>query len=184
MDSHLQSQILRLAEVAGVNIERFLSPFWESIAFAAAKDLLVRPQSTQMLSDLLGMSVSDFLVLTQSYTVPLLILSKQVDVIRRISEARKDKRDFQVVLENSNLVPTMVLLLQQSTPDMERFIMSNLERVTSEFRQQHMDLSTLMKQAEPSSQARLLLQAAGEADDSKKSRVSNSLSSIAETGLG
>lgn len=157
--------------MAGVNVERFLSPFWGSIAYAAVKDLLVRPQSTQMLSDLLGMSVSEFLVLTQSYTVPLLILSKQVDVIKRISEARKDKQDFFVILENSNLVPTLVLLLQQSAPDMERFIMSNLERVTSRFREQRMDLSTLMKQAEPSSQARLLLQAAGEADDSKKSRV-------------
>jgi serine/threonine-protein kinase ATR len=124
-----------------------------------------------MLSDLLGMSVAEFLVLTQSYTVPLLILSQQVDVIKRISDARKDKQDFLIILENSNLVPTLVLLLQQSTPDMELFIMSNLGRVTPKFKEQHMDLSTLMKQAEPSSQARLLLQAAGEADDSKKSRV-------------
>ncbi len=151
-----------------MTVERLFGAFWDTIAIEAVKDLLVKPQTTQLMADLLGISVSEFLVLTQSYTLPWLVLGKNTDVIKRISEARKDGNDWIACMEASNLVPILALLLQQNVPDMENFIMSLLKGVSQRFKQ--LDLTDLMR-VEPSSQAFYLLKAAGEADDNKKPRV-------------
>lgn len=161
-------QILRLAKASDMTVERLFGAFWDTIAIEAVKDLLIRPQTTQLMADLLGISVSEFLVLTQSYTLPWLVLVKNTDVIKRISDARKDGNDWIACMEASNLVPILALLLQQNVSDMENFIMSLLKCVSQRFKQ--LDLTDLMR-VEPSSQAFYLLKAAGEADDSKKSRV-------------
>ena len=143
-------------------------PFWGTLAIEAVKGLVVRPQTTQYMADLLGISVSDFLVLTQSQTLPYLVLNKNIEVIRRISQARGDKHNFSVCAESSNSVAILALLLQQNVPDMESFVMSLLRNVSDTFKSE--DLTDRMR-IEPSSTAFHLLVAAAEADESKKSRV-------------
>ncbi len=110
------------------------------------------------MAELLGISVSEFLILTQSYTVPWLVLTKRVDIIRRISEARQDAEDWLVCMEWSNLVPILALLHVQDVTDIETFTMSLLKHVSVRFKE--FDYSDLIS-IEPASQALLLLKAAG-----------------------
>ena len=124
-----------------------------------------------MLADLLGVAVADFLLLTQNYTVPYLVLEGNSGVVRRISDARKEKEDFLVLLDNQNLIPTLALLLTQDASDMEHFIVSALDKVAAGFDIKFANFREMMTQAEPAAQARFLLRAAAEADDSQKSRV-------------
>lgn len=145
-----------------------LSPFWGNIAIEAVKDLIVKPQTSQTMADLLAMSVTEFLILTQSYTLPWLVYGLKTDVIRRISEARKDAEEWMVCMAESNLIPILALLLVQDKPDLEDFIMSRFRKIHPRF--EELDLVELIR-VEPSAEALLLLKAAGEADDSKKSRV-------------
>ena len=161
-------QILRLAEHGDMSVERLFSPFWGNIANEAVKNLLVKPQTSQLMADLLGISVSGFLLLTQSYSLPWLVLAKKGDVIQRIAEARKDANDWAVIMAPSNMVPILALLLIQSVSDMEVFIMSLLRSISTKFKDK--ELEELIR-IEPASQALHLLKAAGEADESKKSRV-------------
>ncbi len=161
-------QILRLANEAGLTVERLFNPFWSSIATAAVTDLLVKPQTAQLIADLLGMSVAEFLVLTQSYTLPFMVLNGRIDVIKRICDARKDSDHWSVYMDNTNLAPILALLLLQNQPDLDSFIMNLLRRVSSKFKD--FDLPDLMR-VDPMSQALHLLKAAGDADERQKSRV-------------
>lgn len=146
------------------------NPFWDVIAFTAVRDLLTKPQTTQYMADLLDTSVSGFLLLTQSYSLPYLVLNQEFEVIKRISQARQDEQRWFVCFDPSNLVKILALLLQQNKPDMEVFIMSLLTGYDSKFKEN--DLTDLMK-IEPSTTAFHLLLAAGEADERLKSRVRN-----------
>ena len=144
------------------------SPFWGTVAIEAVKDLLVRPQTTQLIADLLGISVSEFLVLTQSYTLPWLVLFGKTEVIKRIAEARKDEEVWLACMATSNLVAILPLLLIQNVPDTESFVMKLFKAVSPKFNET--DFTELLRH-EPASQAIHLLKLAGDADDSKKSRV-------------
>lgn len=144
------------------------SPFWDVIAYQAVKDLLSKPQTTQHMADLLNTSVSGFLIFTQSYSLPYLVLNKNYDVIKRISQARQDDQQWLVCFEASNFVKILALLLQQNVVDMEAFIMSLLVGYDPKFKEN--DLTDLMK-VEPSNTAFYLLLAAGEADEKTKTRV-------------
>ncbi|XMA19178.1 hypothetical protein WAI453_011969 [Rhynchosporium graminicola] len=173
------SEILRLAKQAGGTVERLFSAFWSSIATFAVGELLTKPQTTQLMADLLGMSVAEFLLLTQSYTLPFLILNGRVDVINRISEARNDPDNWAICVDPSNIAPILALLLVQDAPNLDTFVMGLLRRVSSEFKTQ--ELADLL-QIEPMYQALYLLKAAGEADESKKSRIRVALKFLATRG--
>ncbi|PBP17844.1 phosphatidylinositol 3 [Diplocarpon rosae] len=173
-------EIPRIAKKADLTVEKLLGSFWSSIATAAVTDLLIRPQSTQLLADLVGMSVAQFLVLTQSYTLPFLVLNGKVDVIKRISEARNDADNFSVCMDPSNLAPILALLLVQDVPDLDSFVMGLLRRVSNE-EFKDLDLGNMTK-IEPMYQALYLLKAAGQADESKKSRIRYALRILATGG--
>ncbi|OWP07483.1 protein kinase rad [Marssonina coronariae] len=174
------SEILRIAKKADLTVEKLLGSFWSSIATAAVTELLIRPQITQLLADLLGISVAQFLVLTQSYTLPFLVLNGKVDVIKRISEARNDADNFSVCMDPSNLPPILALLLVQNVPDLDSFVMGLLRRVSNE-EFKDLDLGS-MTRIEPMHQALYLLKAAGQADESKKSRIRCALQILATRG--
>ena len=142
------------------------SPFWGTVAIEAVKDLLIRPQTTQLMADLLGISVSEFLVLTQSHTLPWLVLFGKPEVIKKIAEARKDGEVWLACM--ANLVAILPLLLIQNVPDTETFVMRLFKAISPKFNEA--DFTELLRH-EPASQAIHLLKLAGDADDSKKSRV-------------
>lgn len=162
-------KILTLAEAREVSVRELFSPYWDVIAYHAVKDLIVRPQTTQYMADLLDLSVTDFLLLTQAYSLPYLVLNQSLDIIHRISQARQDHERWLVLFEASNLNKILALLLQQSFPDIETTIISLLAAYDKEFKDK--DLVDLMK-IEPANTAFYLLMAASEADDAVKSRVS------------
>lgn len=145
-----------------------LSSFWGTIAIEAVQDMVTRPQTTQLMADLLGMTVSQFLILTQSYTLPWLVLSEKPEVIKRISEARKDKEIWVACMETSNRVAILPLLLIQNVTDTEIFVMKRFRGISSQFKD--LEFTDLLR-CEPASQALNLLKMAGDAGDDKKSRV-------------
>ncbi|KAH6705183.1 protein kinase-like protein rad3 [Leptodontidium sp. MPI-SDFR-AT-0119] len=172
-------EILRLANQSGLTVERLFSAFWSSIATVAVKDLLVKPQTTQLMADLLGISVTDFLLLTQSYTLPFLVLNGKVEVINRISEARQDPDNWAICLDPSNLAPILALLLVQDVPNLDSFVMGLFRRVSSTFKDNV--LSDLLR-IEPMYQALYLLKAAGEASESRKPRIRVAIKFLATRG--
>ncbi|TGO91177.1 hypothetical protein BPOR_0036g00070 [Botrytis porri] len=88
------NEILKLANRNGnfdKPVERLFSPFWDSIAIAAVKELLSRPQTSQLMADLLEITVSEFLILTQAYTLPWLVLWRDAKTIKKIASARNEE---------------------------------------------------------------------------------------------
>ncbi|SZF04158.1 unnamed protein product [Blumeria hordei] len=171
------NEVLRMAKALEISVSRLFSPFWGTVANEAVKDLIVKPTTTQMMADLLQLSVNEFLLLTQSYTIPWLVMGKKIDVIKKISEARKDSEIGMACAEALNLVPTLALLMVQNVPDIDTYIMSHLKYASSRFKDT--DLDELMR-VEPASQALHLLKAAGEANEDKKSRIYIALKFLAE----
>ena len=153
-------------------MKAMFSPFWDVIAYEAVRNLATKPQTTERMADLLDMSVEEFLIFTQSFSLPYLVLNKHYGVIKRISQARKDDEQWFVCFDTSNLVKILALLLQQNVTDMEDFVMSLLIGFDHKFKEN--DLTDFMK-IEPSTTAYFLLLAAGEADEKVKSRVSRTI---------
>ncbi|RAL58649.1 hypothetical protein DID88_003013 [Monilinia fructigena] len=175
------NEILKLAHRNGTvekPVERLFSPFWGSIAIAAVKNLLSRPQTTQLMADLLEITVNDFLILTQAYTLPWLVLWRDGKTIKRISQAR-NLESWRVCTDNANIVHIMALLLVQDVRDIESHTMSVLKFVSSDFEKGRLDFAFLLKM-DPSSIYLLLLKEAGFADDTKKSRIRLALQYLVE----
>jgi serine/threonine-protein kinase ATR len=124
------------------------------------------------MADLLGMSVSEFLVLTQSHTLPWLVLNKQAEVIKRIAEARRAPEPSVMCMDPLNWCSILALLLIQSVHDTELYVLNTLKGAATGFK--GFDLADLIR-IDPASTALCLLKIAGEADDGKKSRVSDIL---------
>jgi serine/threonine-protein kinase ATR len=151
--------------------ERMFNPFWDDVAIVAVKDLLVRPQTTQLMADILGISVPEFLLLTQSSTLPHLVLSGRIDVIGKITQAREDDDNLKTCMDPSNFASILALLIVQNIPDIEALTMSVLRAVSPLFKQQDMDFTDCMRSDPPGLGLRLL-RLAGQAHDNMKSRVS------------
>jgi serine/threonine-protein kinase ATR len=145
------------------------TPFWESVAIAAVKDLLVKPQTTQLMADLLEMTVPDFLILTQAYTLPWLVLWGEVKIIKKIAQARNEDPG-RVCIDDANVFRIMALLLVQDVNDIESHTMSKLKCISPEFDKQGLTFAHLLKIGPPNTFLQLLI-VAGDADGSKKSRV-------------
>ena len=159
---------MKLAKAKKTDPERLFNPFWDDVAVAAVKGLLVRPQTTQLMADILGISVSKFLLLTQSSTLPYLVLSGQIDIIARITQARGETEAFTTCMEPSNFASILALLIIQNIPDVEALTTSLLRAVSPLFK--NMDFVDWMR-TEPAALGLRLLKLAGQAPDNMKSRV-------------
>lgn len=152
------------------------SEFWASIAIMAVKDLLVKPQISQLMADLLDKTVPELLISTQTYTLPWLVLTRKIDVIKRISQARKDEDLWITCLTFPNIAPIVSLLLTQDVADTEAFVMSHLKSVSPRFEMldtgKPLEFTDLIG-IKPADYALQLLKIAGEADGAKKQKVSS-----------
>ncbi|KFY23332.1 hypothetical protein V493_05913 [Pseudogymnoascus sp. VKM F-4281 (FW-2241)] len=168
------TEILSTAEAHGVPVGQMFSPFWRTIAHTAVSDLQNRPQTVQLMAELLSISVPEFLVETQTFTLPWLVLAKNTDIITKISQARDDDDPSKAII--SNMVAIMPLLLVQAVPDIEKFIMGLLRGVSAAFDKidlvQCLGIGAIEIAVE-------LLKNAGDEDDSKKSRVRHALNILA-----
>lgn len=148
---------------------RLFKPFWRSIGITVVKELQNRPQIAQQLSDLLGITVPEFLVLTKTSTLPYLILMKRQDVLRRIAQAHGSSVSVRsICIEHLNMAVILAFLLVQPSTDPETTIMVLLGEVSSEFK--NIDLADLVR-AEPILIAFELLKAAAEDDETRRPKV-------------
>lgn len=120
-------------------------PFWSSIAPSAVRDLLSRPQKVQSLCELLRIDIDRFLVLTQHYTIPTLVLTRKRDILQRIAAARgKGESIHQLCVQPAtNLAAILALLLNQPVADPEGEALQCLSDVSPTFR--GIDLTSIVK---------------------------------------
>jgi serine/threonine-protein kinase ATR len=162
------NQLLKLAHSAGDTPAGLLRPFWRTVAVTVVKDLYARPQIGQQLSDLMGMHISDLLVLTESHTLPYLVLTKNVDIVRKIAFAHgSDTSTKSLLTQDDNLPAILALLLMQPSSEPEKTIMSLLKEFSPDFENplyKLVDKTTIRTACE-------ILKTAGDAQEGKGSKV-------------
>lgn len=127
------NEITNLANSRRTTARRLLEPFWRSLAYSTVKDMFTRPQSTQMVADLLKTSVTELVLLIQSQALPWLVLHRKQDIIQKIFEARGDAKLEHMFLDDANLSTILARLLVQDDPDVEQFVMSALRDACPKF---------------------------------------------------
>lgn len=130
------NEMTNLASQRKTSPRRLLEPFWRNLAYATVKDMLRRPQTTQMVADLLKTSITELLLLIQSHALPWLVLHRKKDVILRFLDARRElsqphkqgKEELWTMLymDNANLSAILSRLLVQDVPNIEEYTRSVL----------------------------------------------------------
>lgn len=127
------NEITNLAAARKTTSRRLLEPFWRSLAYSTVKDMLTRPQTTQMVADLLRTSVAELLLLIQSHALPWLVLHGKKDIIQKFSDARRDEHLQDMFLDETNLSAILARLFVQDEANIEKFSMSALINVCPAF---------------------------------------------------
>ena len=117
-----------------------------------------RPQLAQQLSELLGMKVTEFLLFTQSFTIPYLVLTKKRELLQRVADAC-NRSPKTLCMDHNNLAAILACILLQDSDDMENLIMALFTVVSPEFKK--ISCTELLKAEQPLTAAELL-KAAGE----------------------
>jgi len=146
---------------------QLFAPYWRTIAPAVVIDLLKRPQVVQQLADILAVTVAGFLVFTQTYTTPFLVLTKKREVLQRIADS-SNRSPKQLCMDHSNLAAILACILMQESEDIEGMIMALFSNISPEFGKIH--YTDLLKAEQPLTAAELL-KAATDEDDSGKQKV-------------
>ena len=161
-------QIQRISNHSHFSAMKLFAPYWRTIAVTVVQDIYRRPQIAQQISELLAMSVSDFLSMTQAHTVPFFVLTKKQDILQRIADAC-GQSIMVLCREHNNLAAILSCVLLRTSSDVESLVMALLNAVSPEFA--NVDCAELLK-SEPQSTASELLKAAGENDEVIRSKVS------------
>ena len=162
------NEISNTAEAHGVSVQQLFSPFWSTIAYVAVKDLQKRPQLTQSMADLLEMTIPELLVNTQIHAVPWLVLENGRDVLARISQARGDADEGQVIVDNLAII--MSRLLTQNKSDMEEYIIDVIQSYSLRFDRN--EFTVYLRSAAVMIAADLLKQAGEESENNPSDRKS------------
>jgi serine/threonine-protein kinase ATR len=109
--------------------------------------------------------------MTQSETLPHLVLMKRKDLLQRIATARGTSIQDVCTQPRRNLACILAMLLCQPVKDVEEAAMDALVTVTPAFQENDNNLSNWVK-LEPVLVACEILKTLAEADDSKKPQVS------------
>ncbi|KAL8917919.1 MAG: hypothetical protein Q9208_007662 [Pyrenodesmia sp. 3 TL-2023] len=150
---------------------RLFAPYWRTVAPTVVQDLQRRPQVAQYLSDLLSLNVSELLRLTQVYTLPYFVLTKQQDLLQRIANAcGQSIKDLCRV--QSNMSAILAYIMMRSGGEAEATIMTALQVISSDF--VNVNCSELVK-SEPVLTATELLKAAGDGDDVARTNAQEAL---------
>jgi serine/threonine-protein kinase ATR len=168
LSSLAYNQLLKLAQSVGDMPAGLLRPYWRTIAVTVAKNLHARPQIAQQLSELMGMHIPDLLVLTESHTLPYLVLTKNVDIVRKIALAHFPEISIKsLLIQEDNFPPVLALLLMQPSSDPDKTILSLLKEFSPEFQEplhKLIEKYTIRVACE-------ILKAAGDAKEGKGSKV-------------
>lgn len=166
----MKLQVQRISNHSQYSALKLFAPYWRTIAITVVEDIQRRPQTVQQMSDLLAMSVSDFLSMTQVHTVPFFVLTKRQEILQRIADAC-GQSIMVLCREHNNLAAILSCVLLRSSHDVETLVMALLNAISPEF--SNVDCAELLK-SEPQATASELLRAAGEEDDAKRSKVTSS----------
>lgn len=168
--AHAYAELDAVATERQQSPEQLFAPYWRSVAVAVVQDMFSRPQKLQQLCDLLHMETSRFLVLTQEHTLPVMILTRRLDSLQRIAASRGEGTSIRdlCVQPRSNLASILSLLLAQQAKDAEEATLAFLTEVEPAF--SDTDLAQLVK-SDPVGIACEMLKAAGDAEESRKSRA-------------
>jgi serine/threonine-protein kinase ATR len=171
-------EVLHLADFRGCTPLELLKPYWNSLATHVVKDIFACPQKVQQLADLLGLAVNDLLILTQTETVPFLVLTRKKDVLQRIAQARGASTTIQDLWlqPSKNLAAVLALLLVQPSEDSEHSAIALLKDASPSFAEN--ELSALVK-VDPILIACEILKHAGDCPDSKKAQAHQGLRLLA-----
>ncbi|KAJ4386405.1 serine/threonine-protein kinase M1 [Gnomoniopsis smithogilvyi] len=180
------NEITNLASHRKTTPRRLLEPFWRSLAYLTVKDMFTRPQTTQMVADLLKTNVTELLLLIQSHALPWLVLHRRKDIIQRFLDARKEtlapsQRDSEHVwtmlyIDDANLSTILSRLLVQDEPNLEEYVRTVLRDVCQN--SQVPSLKELLS-TNPVPTTLELLKMSGEADDSMRAIVRSALTTVA-----
>ena len=168
-------ELQRLCNHSPFSARKVFAPYWRIISVFVVDNLQRRPQIAQQMSDLIAMSVSEFLVLTQVHTTPFFVLTKKQEILRRIADAC-GRSLMALCREHANLAAILASILLQSSNDPENLVMALLNAVSPEFA--HVDCAELLK-SEPQATAAELLKSAGDIDESKRPRAHQALKLLA-----
>ena len=172
------TEIEKLAITLKLSIEALTQPFMAALALTVVHDLLSRPQKIQQLCDLMGIEVKTFLLTTQKYTIPSLVMAKRKDILERIAIARGKSttvRDL-CLQPRTTLASIVALLLMQPAKDLEASAMDCLIEVAPEFRGE--DVGNLVK-LDPTLIACEMLKQISEVPATRKPRALHSIQVLA-----
>lgn len=167
-------ELEQLAQASGKSLPELIRPFWRSVAIAVVKDISTKPQKAQQLSDLLGISVNQLLIQTQSETTPYLVLWGKRDILQRIVHARGGiTSTLSLCMDLQNLTQILALLMTQQTSNPETAIVDSLRQISPEFGNE--TLSNLLKVVDSIALACEILRVAGDEGGASKTKVSGLL---------
>jgi serine/threonine-protein kinase ATR len=160
-----------LQHLLGTKLEDLLRPYWGTIGVSVVKDIQKRPQKIQRLADLLDRNVTSFLLLTQTETLPHLVLTKQRDVIQRIAQSRKETTTIEDVClqPRKNLAGILAMLFSQPVDKPERLAIDTLKAISPAFPRTEDQLSEWIKLEQVLTACEMLKTAAE--DESKRQKV-------------
>jgi serine/threonine-protein kinase ATR len=171
-------EIIQLAGTRGCTPLELLNPYWSNLATHVVKDIFACPQKVQQLADLLGLSVNDLLMHTQTDTIPFLVLTRKKEVLQRIAQARGASIAVQDLWlqPSKNLAAVLALLLIQPSEDPEQSAIALLKDASPTFAED--DLSALVK-VDPILIACEILKHAGDCPEAKKPQAYQGLRLLA-----
>ncbi|KAL9104639.1 MAG: hypothetical protein Q9163_000443 [Psora crenata] len=154
---------------------KLFAPYWRTLAVTVVQDLQRLPQIAQQVSELLAMSVSDFLVLTQVHTIPFFVLRKRQDSLQRIADA-SGLSIMALCREHNNMAAILSNILLETSTDAESLVMALLKAVSPDFNS--VDCAELLK-SEPQATAAELLKFAGDNDEINRPKAYQALHLLA-----
>lgn len=107
-----------------------MQPFWRSISVPVVRQYQSKPQIVETLISWLGMTMDSFLILTEKFTVPYLVLEGKKEMIRRIG---KNSNRTMAVVCHDNMNHIMPVLLIQDVPNVEKHAINLFRTLSKKF---------------------------------------------------
>ncbi len=129
-------QLEMTAKIRHKTTYQLLSPFMPNISLMVVKQLARKSSIAQRVSDFINVPLSDFLVRTQSFTTPYIVLSGRYQVLKSIAQAA-NKSILNLCMDNMEAILGVLLTsadLDNPEADIEKSASHKLQQISSKFR--------------------------------------------------
>ncbi|CAB40165.1 ATR checkpoint kinase Rad3 [Schizosaccharomyces pombe] len=134
------SALQQIASTRHISVWQLLSPYWPTVSVAIVQGMGKKPNIASLFAQLMNISEGDFLIRTQAYTLPFLVLTKNKALIVRIAELSQSDV---ATLCLTNMHKILASLLTTDHPNLEESVMLLLSLATSDF--EKVDLTSLLR---------------------------------------